>query len=297
MIDVVRILRETSVVRAEYRPTLVSTNDRAAQCAALGVKDLPLVVVADQQTAGRGRGSNRWWTGPGALAFSLLVDAETVAAGEGRSPLMSLAAAVAVADVVAPLLPDRQVGLYWPNDVIVRRTDIPVCHRRTDIPVCQNAADIPVCQPSPEAQGRQECLPHQSQDRKLAGILVEVLPDRRHVIGIGLNTNNTAADAPAELQATVATLRDLSGRAHDQTALLIDLLRRLEQEFARLRSDAKSVAARADELCLDRGRSLTLRWGDRAITGLCRGIAADGAIRLETAGGEETFCSGTLERA
>ena len=202
------------------------------------MKDLPLVVVADEQTAGRGRGSNRWWTGPGGLAFSLLVDAETVAADASRSPLVSLAAAVAVVDAVAPLLPGRQVGIHWPNDVIVGGADIPACHEL------------------PASQGRQECLPH----RKLAGILVEVLPDRRHVIGIGLNTNNTVADAPAELQSTAATLRDLSGQEHDQTAILIDLLRRLEQEFSRLLSDAKSVAARADQLCLHRGRTLTLRW-------------------------------------
>ena len=33
--------------------------------------ELPLLVVAERQTAGRGHGANRWWTGPGALAFSL----------------------------------------------------------------------------------------------------------------------------------------------------------------------------------------------------------------------------------
>jgi BirA family transcriptional regulator, biotin operon repressor / biotin---[acetyl-CoA-carboxylase] ligase len=251
MIDVVRVLRETNVARAEYRPTLTSTNDRAAECAAQGVKDLPLVVAAGEQTAGRGRGSNRWWTGPGALAFSLLVDAETVAAEATRSPLVSLAAAVAVVDAVGPLLPAHQVGLHWPNDVFVEK-------------------------------------------RKLAGILVEVLPDRRHMIGIGLNTNNTAADAPSELRPIVATLRDLTDRQHDQTDILIDLLRRLDEEFARLRSDAKSVAARANELCLDRGRTLTLHWADRTVTGPCRNIAGDGALQLETASGVETFYSGTI---
>ena len=77
----------------------------------------------------------------------------------------------------------HQVGIHWPNDVHVR-----------------------ISQPQGEAD-----------DRKLAGILVEVLPDRRHVIGIGLNVNNTLADAPAELRDTAATLRDLSGREHDRT--------------------------------------------------------------------------------
>jgi BirA family transcriptional regulator, biotin operon repressor / biotin---[acetyl-CoA-carboxylase] ligase len=276
MIDVVRVLRETTIARAEHRPTVTSTNDRAAECAAQGVKDLPLVVVADEQTAGRGRGSNRWWTGPGGLAFSLLVDADTVAADAARSPLVALAAAVAVVDAVAPLLPGRRVGIHWPNDVLV------------------GGADIPVCPSDPASHGRQECLPHQARQQKLAGILVEVLPDRRHVIGIGLNTNNTAADAPAELKAAVATLRDLTARQHDQTAILIDLLRRLEQEFSRLRGDAKSVALRADELCLDRGRRLTLQWADRTVTGPCRGIAPDGALLLETSSGVEPFYSGTI---
>jgi len=251
MIDIVKVLRETSIARAEHHPSLASTNDRAAECAAQGVKDLPLVVVADEQTAGRGRGSNRWWTGPGGLAFSIMVDADAVAADANRSPLVSLAAAVAVVEAVAPLLPGRHVGIHWPNDAI-------------------------------------------ADGRKLAGILVEVLPDRRHVIGIGLNTNNTAADAPAELQTTVATLRDLSGREQDQTALLIDLLRRLEQEFARLCSDVESVALQANELCLDRGRTLTLQWADRKVTGPCRGIAPDGALLLETPAGLEAFYSGTL---
>jgi len=261
-IDAVRVMRETSVARVEYRPTIDSTNNRAAQCAAQGAVCLPLLVVADEQAAGRGRGGNPWWTGSGSLAFSLLVDARTVAAGESHSPLVALAAGVAVVDCVAPLLPTHQVGIHWPNDVLVRISER------------QGGAD----------------------ERKLAGILVEVLPDRRHVIGIGLNVNNTLADAPAELRNTAATLRDLSGREHDRTGVLIDLLRRLDQEFSQLRDDPKGVAARADSLCLQRGRTLTLAWASRKVTGVCRGIAADGAILLETPAGIETFMSGVTMR-
>ncbi len=283
-IDAVRVMRETSIARVEYHPTLDSTNDRAAQCAAQGAIDLPLLVVADRQTAGRGRGGNRWWSAAGSLTFSLLIDAETVAAGESRSPLLALAAAVAVVDGVAALLSTHQVGIHWPNDVCVR------------IGQSQGGADIPVCRNDQAHRGRQECLPHPpDSDRKLAGILVEVLPDRQHVIGIGLNVNSRLADAPAELQDTAATLRDLSGREHDRTGVLIDLLHRLDATFSQLREDPREVAGRADSLCLQRGRSLTLRWTSRTIAGVCRGIAADGAIMLETPGGVETFLSGNVE--
>jgi BirA family transcriptional regulator, biotin operon repressor / biotin---[acetyl-CoA-carboxylase] ligase len=250
-LDIDRILRETFVARVEYHPSVGSTNDRAAECAAQRDGELPLLVVADQQTAGRGRGTNHWWTGPGALAFSLLVDAPTVGADYGPAPLVALAVAVAVVDTVAPLLPAHQVGIHWPNDVLAAQ-------------------------------------------RKLAGILIESLPDRRHVIGIGLNTNNTMADAPVELKSKATTLRDLAQRSYDQAEVLVDLLKWLECEFVRLRSEPQCVAARADALCLQRGRILTLQWGNRTIVGRCRGIAADGAIRLETPAGVEAFYSGAL---
>ncbi len=281
MIDVVRILRETFVARAEHHPTLGSTNDRAAQCAAQGVKELPLLIVVDEQTAGRGRGANRWWTGRGALAMSLLLDAETVAIERNCSPLVALAAAVAVADAVAPLLPNHTVGLNWPNDVMA-------CEKKVTGTVCRNG---------PEGASHKRCLSpfsRMADSRKLAGILIEVLADRRHVIGIGLNANNTLADAPAELQSTAGTIRDLSGKTHDQTDILVDLLKRLEQAFSKLRQEPANIAARADALCLQRGRTLALQLGDRRATGRCRGIAPDGALLLETSVDVEAFYSGCV---
>jgi BirA family transcriptional regulator, biotin operon repressor / biotin---[acetyl-CoA-carboxylase] ligase len=251
MIDVVRILRETFVFRAEHHPTIGSTNDRAIQCAASGATDLPLLVVADQQTAGRGRDGHRWWTGPGALAFSLLVDPQMVAASHSRSPLVALAAAVAVVRTIAPLLPQHQVGIHWPNDVL-------------------------------------------AAGRKVAGILVEVLPDRRHVIGIGLNTNNTLADAPTELRTTASTLHDLSGKRQDQTDVLAALLSNLHHAFSQLRTDPQTIAASANDLCLQHGKRLTIQQGDRTTTGCFRGIAADGSILLETSAGTRAFCCGTV---
>jgi BirA family transcriptional regulator, biotin operon repressor / biotin---[acetyl-CoA-carboxylase] ligase len=278
MIDVVRVLHETFVAQAEHHPSLGSTSDRAAECAARGEKKLPLLVVADRQTAGRGRGGNRWWTGPGGLCFSLLLDPQTVAAQQSRSPLVALAAAVAVAGTLAPLLPNHPPGIRWPNDVLVSEEKVPDT----------------VCRNGPEGASHKRCLAPCFRGRKLSGILVEVLPDRRHVLGIGLNTNSTLADAPADLQSTAATLRDLTGRQHDQTDVLVDLLRRLDQQFAQLRQDAGAVATAADALCLQRGQTVTLERDAHRTTGLCRGIAADGAIQIETPAGIERFHSGTV---
>ena len=114
-----RLIRETFLARIEHHRTLPSTNDRARECAAEGLGPLPLLIVADQQTAGRGRRENRWWTGEGALALSLLIEAGQFGLKRSRSPMIALGAAVAVVETVRPLLPQHTVGLHWPNDVFV----------------------------------------------------------------------------------------------------------------------------------------------------------------------------------
>ena len=220
---------------------------------------MPLLVIADQQTSGRGRGANRWWTGPGSLAFGLLVEADMVGADRRRSPLVALAAALSVGDMATSLLPGRRVGIHWPNDVLV--------------------ADA------------------ETEGRKLAGILVEVLPDQQHVIGIGLNTNNTLADAPDELAATACTLRDLLGAEQDQTSILIQLLQGLERDFAQLRTNPGMIADRAYSLCVQRGRMLTVENGGNGITARCSGIAPDGALLLDTPAGLQRIVSGIVRYA
>jgi len=249
--DIDRILRETFVARAEYHQVLGSTNDRAIRCAADGSNQLPLLVVAERQTAGRGRGGNRWWTGEGGLAMSLLLGRDVSNPPGAPAPLVSLAAALAVVETVAPLLQPSTVGICWPNDVVIT-------------------------------------------ERKLGGILVEVLPDRRQVIGIGLNTNSSLADAPPELQRTATTLRDLTSATHDQTAILVTLLRHLESALTELASAPQRLAARADALCLQRGKTLTLQVGNRSASGRCAGIAPDGALLLESSEGRQAFYSGVV---
>jgi BirA family biotin operon repressor/biotin-[acetyl-CoA-carboxylase] ligase len=80
--------------------TVKSTQDVA--------RDLPLgsVVVADHQTAGRGRLERRWEAPPGtALLVSFVLE---------PSPVLSLAAGVAAAEACG-----EDVRLKWPNDLLL----------------------------------------------------------------------------------------------------------------------------------------------------------------------------------
>jgi BirA family transcriptional regulator, biotin operon repressor / biotin---[acetyl-CoA-carboxylase] ligase len=249
--DINRILRETFVVEVEHHEELGSTNDRSLQRARQGASRLPLLVIADRQTAGRGRGGNRWWTGAGSLAFSLLLESAAVESKTESMPMISLAAGLAVAETVKPLLPDQEVGIRWPNDVI-------------------------------------------AAGRKMAGILVEVLPGGRTVIGIGINTNNTMADAPAELSTIAAAMSDLTGKQHDHIEIMITLLNILEKHLATLKRSPSQLARQADAMCLQRDKPLTLQAGNQSINGICRGIAPDGALLLETTEGLRSFYSGII---
>lgn len=103
-------------IHVQRHAELDSTNNRAAQLAADPGTPLPALVVAQRQTAGRGRGGNVWWSSEGALTFSLLLDAEDLP--PARWALVSLATAIAVADVLESYLPDA-AQLKWPNDVFV----------------------------------------------------------------------------------------------------------------------------------------------------------------------------------
>lgn len=103
----------------EQHVELDSTNNRAAQLAADPNVPLPALIATERQTAGRGRGANRWWSSDGALTFSLLIDATEDKLPAARWPLVSLAAALAIGDVLTGRLPQHDVRLKWPNDVYV----------------------------------------------------------------------------------------------------------------------------------------------------------------------------------
>jgi BirA family biotin operon repressor/biotin-[acetyl-CoA-carboxylase] ligase len=92
-------------------PVAASTNAEAAANPVPGT-----LVVADHQTAGRGRLDRQWETPPGtALTFSAVVDPRLA---DEDWPLLPLATALAVADGVRRAA-DLDPRLKWPNDLLL----------------------------------------------------------------------------------------------------------------------------------------------------------------------------------
>ncbi len=74
----------------------------------------PAVVLSGRQTAGRGRGSHVWWSGPGCLTVTFVFPID-----EQLHPHhLPLIAGLAVRNAAAELSGDDGVGLKWPNDLL-----------------------------------------------------------------------------------------------------------------------------------------------------------------------------------
>jgi len=100
----------------EYHESIGSTNDRARELAEEGAADV--VVVADEQTGGRGR-LDRAWAAPSGGAWLSLVLRPDLATS--HAPVLTLAAAVAVTRAAREAGVDA--GIKWPNDVLVAGED------------------------------------------------------------------------------------------------------------------------------------------------------------------------------
>lgn len=92
-----------------------STNDEAKRLAAAGAPEGTLV-LADTQTAGRGRQGRTWHTPPGAaLAFSLVLRPAVSAVQAARLTMLAGVAVCAALEQVAGVRP----ALKWPNDLLL----------------------------------------------------------------------------------------------------------------------------------------------------------------------------------
>jgi BirA family biotin operon repressor/biotin-[acetyl-CoA-carboxylase] ligase len=212
-----------------------STNDLAKQAAKEGAPH-GSVWICEAQTAGRGR-QGRAWTSPRGENILASVLAR-VACAPARLPSLSLAAGLSVRDVVAEVLPDRDVRVKWPNDVVVG--------------------------PYP-------------RHRKIAGILVEAtLAGSKAdfvIVGIGLNVHTRVFPDGIASVATSCALE--GGTALDRAEILADVVAALDRDLSHVAAFGLGlVRARLERADLLRGHRVS---GDAGL-GICEGIDDDGRL-------------------
>jgi BirA family biotin operon repressor/biotin-[acetyl-CoA-carboxylase] ligase len=93
-----------------------STNEVLKELAGQGVPEGTLV-IADEQTAGKGRLGRKWLAPPGtSLLMSLLFRPDLA---PNQAPRLTMLCSLAIADAIEGLT-GLSVGLKWPNDIFIR---------------------------------------------------------------------------------------------------------------------------------------------------------------------------------
>src|SRR3569623_3093066 len=117
-VDVAQLRELPLLTAVEHHEVIGSTNDRALELIQQPDLATPLLILADRQTAGRGRGDHRWWAAEGSLTFSLVFDPTQFSLPREVWPRITLTAAVAMCETALRFAPGTPCGLKWPNDVL-----------------------------------------------------------------------------------------------------------------------------------------------------------------------------------
>lgn len=243
--------------RVVYFETIGSTNDVAATLAE-SATSVGAVVVADAQTAGRGRRGRPWFSPPasGLYVSVVLTPGRAVADPERATALLTLSAGVALAEAV-----ERTTGLSpaikWPNDLLVGRRKL--------------AGILAEGILSPGAGGVQAV-----------------------VLGYGINVMSAAY--PPELATIATSLEDELGRGVDRAALCAESLAAVAARYADLLAGRYDAILDAWRSRAFGSRGARVEWDTPAgvRSGLTEGIDAMGALLVRTGDTVERIVAGEV---
>ncbi len=237
----VSFIRRVMVVRE------TNSTQEAAGKAVNGPNPQSTLVVADRQTAGRGRLGRPWIQGstepsrssPHIVPRGLGIAATFALVNFEMSPeRISLAAGLAACSACAASIPTpAALGLRWPNDVVERA----------------------------------------GVQRKLSGVLVEKV-GKAMLVGVGINVLHEVEDFPDTLAERAVSLHQL-GSTDTRLAVLLRLIAELDRT---LRTPAEKLAAEWSALDILVGSKRTLIHAGHRHEGIILSIQPTSHIELKT---------------
>lgn len=232
-----------------------STNLRAKQLAAEGAAD-GTVVVADRQTAGRGR-LGRSFQSPGGRGIYLTALLRPALPPERLSPVTAMAG-VAVCRAVERIC-GASPGLKWPNDPVLEGKKL--CGILTEL--------------SLEGEtGRVQDL----------------------VLGIGINVSQRPEDFTPEVREIATSLAQALGRPVSRPALAAEVIREIDRLYGALAAGETALyLAEYRRRCVNLGRTVRLLGPGGGETAEALDIDGDFGLVVRTAdGGIRTVRSGEV---
>lgn len=239
--------------RLEVLDETTSTNDVVAEHARAGAA-AGLVVVADRQTAGRGRLGRVWEDRPGG---SLLVSFLVGVPPRGQT-LVPLATGLAVSDALRRH--ELASELKWPNDALV---------------------------PDPatgEARKVAGILVERHDDPGVGPYLV---------IGVGIDVDWRGTDRSGEAASWTSMAEELDGDV-ERWDVLADLMRALSAWLLDVPRDPTMLLASYQVRCRTIGRQVEVATPSGAVAGVATGLDPDGALVVSTPQGPVAVTAGDV---
>jgi BirA family biotin operon repressor/biotin-[acetyl-CoA-carboxylase] ligase len=260
--------------RLLYVPVVDSTSTLALQRITAGAAAEGLVILAESQTAGRGRQGRRWvdLAGCNVLVSTVLYP---------RFPpyLLTMLSALAVVEAIADTC-GLVAALKWPNDVLIGERKV----AGILIETCRDRASqlVAVLGIGVNVNGRSEDL---------------TIP---HTPGGSLSSQPAAVTAaPALLVQAATTLQTECGYVVSRETFIAHLLRHIEDHYLALQEEADSRSATTSSGPISRlirerwrshlitlGRSVSVRQGEQVIAGIAEEVNAGGELLLRRQSGE-----------
>ena len=241
--------------RVHWLEKTSSTNDVAARLAELGAEE-GTTVIAEMQTAGRGRHGRVWFSPPGAgLYVSVIIRPGSGALHENNpAGLLTLATGVAIARAVRAVT-GLPAEIKWPNDVLI---------------------------------GGRKLAGILAEAVAQAGTLQFV------VLGFGVNLQRTAY--PAELAMRVTSLEAETNRPADRALVLAEILASIAEQCGALRSGRFDAILSAWRELAASLRGASVEWDSPAgiVRGRAEDIDRDGALLVRVGERVERLIAGEV---
>ena len=234
-----------------YYDCIDSTNIRGGELAAHGH-----LVVADTQTAGKGRRGRSWESPAGKnIYFSLVLKPDFA---PDKAPMLTLVMAMAVLRAlesaedrigisISQKIGNGCLGIKWPNDIVLN-------------------------------------------GKKVCGILTEMSLQQNRighvVIGVGINVNKQ--DFPEELVDKATSLDAECGQEFSRSVILQEILRIFEEEYEVFlqTEDLSGILERYNDALVNRGREVRVLDPQGEYTGIAEGINRMGELMVALPDGQ-----------
>ncbi|ADP76918.1 biotin/acetyl-CoA-carboxylase ligase [Methanothermus fervidus DSM 2088] len=223
-----------------YFDIVDSTNLTAKKLAEKGEEE-GTIVLAQVQTRGRGRENKEWISPKGGIWTSIILKPDIPAV---NAPQITLMTAVAVAKTLKKLFKNLDVGIKWPNDVLI--------------------GNKKVCGILTESYSRNESLEYV-------------------IVGVGIDINVDINSFPIELQEGATSIKEELGKEVPLVDVLCEFLYEFEKVYEKFKAGKfQEILKEWRALSKTIGSYVEIRkkFGKR-IRGEAVGVTKDGALILE----------------